>query len=164
MSRLGGLFRRPCNQVSRAQEELIAALNADVDRQLAAADHASAGMTTRASILIAAAGVTSGLQVSADLGVPAILAVAAALVGVSLLLMRTADEVPIREAEETFWAQPPVVAKRNLMHWKNGVLLANEKSLRRRRIALIAGFVLLASSISWELATGIVQVLLWGGE
>lgn len=163
-SALGGPRKRPRSQIPQAQDELIAALSADVDRQLVAAEHASAGMTTRASILIAAAGVTSGLQVSADLGVPAVLAVAAALVGVSLMLMRTAEEVPILEAEETFWAQPPVTAKRNLMHWKHRVLLANERSLRRRRVVLVAGFALLASSISWQLATGIIHVLNGGGE
>lgn len=161
---LGGPRKRTHGLISPAQGELVAALSADVDRQLTAAEHASAGMATRASILIAAAGVTSGLQVSADLGVPAILAVAAALVGVSLMLMRTAEEVPILEAEETFWAQSPVTAKRNLMHWKNRVLLANERSLRKRRVVLVAGFALLASSISWQLVIGIVNVLNGGGE
>ncbi|KTR10185.1 hypothetical protein NS330_13355 [Curtobacterium citreum] len=82
----------------------------------------------------------------------------------SLMLMRTAEEVPILEAEETFWAQSPVTAKRNLMHWKNRVLLANERSLRKRRVVLVAGFALLASSISWQLVIGIVNVLNGGGE
>ena len=146
----------------RAQRELIAALDADVDRQLAAAETASAGVTTRASVLIAAAGVTSGLQVSSTVIIPAILAVLSALVGVGLLLMRTAKEVPILEAEETFWAQPPVTARRNLMHWKNGVLLEREQSLHRRRAVLVVGFALLAASISTDLMVSIVHVSLWG--
>lgn len=147
-----------------AQKELITALDADVDRQLAAAETASAGITTRASILIAAAGVTSGLQTSDQSAVPAVLAILATLVGVCLLLMRTAAEVPIVEAEETFWAQSPMVARRNLMHWKNGVLLEREQSLRRRRIALVSGFGLLAASISGELIIKIVNALNGGGE
>lgn len=148
----------------RSQRELILALDADVDRQLAAADAASAGITTRASILIAAAGLTSGLQVSEQAVVPAILAVLSALVGVSLLLMRTADEIPILEAETTFWAQPPVVARRNLLHWKNGVLLEREQSLRHRRALLVSGFILLAASISSEMVVGVIHVLSGGGE
>lgn len=149
----------------RAQRELITALDADVDRQLAAAETASAGVTTRASVLIAAAGVTSGLQVSSTVIIPAILAVLSALVGVGLLLMRTAKEVPILEAEETFWAQPPpVTARRNLMHWKHGVLLEREQSLHRRRAVLVVGFALLAASISTDLMVSIVHVSGGGGE
>lgn len=148
----------------RWQRELIFALDADVDRQLAAAESASAGVTTRASILIAAAGLTSGLQMSSQLVIPSILTVLAALTGVWLLLMRTAHEVPILEAEETFWTQPAVVARRHLMHWKHGVLLEREHSLRRRRIVLVIGFVLLAGSISWELSVNIVDLVAGGGE
>ncbi|KJL32261.1 hypothetical protein [Microbacterium azadirachtae] len=148
----------------RAQRELITALDADVDRQLAAAETASAGITTRASVLIAAAGVTSGLQVSSAVVIPAVLAVLSALVGVGLLLMRTAKEVPILEAEETFWAQPPVTARRNILHWKNGVLLERERSLYRRRAVLVVGFALLAASISADLVISIVHVSCGGGE
>lgn len=43
MRRLGGLRRRSYNQVSRAQEELIAALNADVDRQLCGVEQVALG-------------------------------------------------------------------------------------------------------------------------
>ena len=99
-----GVVREPSLRLQRA---LIVALDSDDAREHSAAAAASAGITTRASILIAAAGVTSGLQVSTHSVVPAVLAVVGALVGVSLLLMRTVDEVPILEAEETFWAQPP---------------------------------------------------------
>lgn len=147
-----------------SKRELIVALDADVDRQLAAAETASAGITTRASILIAAAGVTSGLQVSAQSVIPAVLAVIGALVGVSLMLMRTATEVPILEAEATFWAQSPMAARRNLVHWKNDVLAEREESLRRRRIVLVSGFALLAASISAELVVRVVHFLTWGGE
>src|SRR3546814_8689657 len=74
------------------RRDLIWALDADVDRQLLGAETASAAISTRASILIAAAGLTSGLQVTELSVVPAVLAALAALVGVALLLMRTADE------------------------------------------------------------------------
>lgn len=147
-----------------AQQALITALDADVNRQLNAADAASSGITTRASILIAAAGLTSGLQTSTDLIAPAVLTVAAALVGVGLLLMRTANEVPILEAEETFWQEPPVAAQRGLLHWKHGVLREREASLRRRRIVLIIGFALVAVSISWELVADLSQTIAGGGE
>lgn len=148
----------------RAQKTLILALDADVNRQLNAAETASTGITTRASILVAAAGVTSGLQLSSQLIVPAILTVAAALVGVGLLVMRTADEIPILEAEKTFWTDAPVVAQRKMLHWKHGVLREREKSLHRRRVVLIVGFALVAVSISWELVVGLLKVVSGGGE
>lgn len=147
-----------------AQQALILALDADVNRQLDAAEAASTGITTRASILIAAAGLTSGLQLSSQLIVPAILTVVAALVGVGLLIMRTANEIPILEAEETFWTDAPAVAQRNILHWKHDVLREREKSLHRRRIVLIVGFALVAVSISWELVVELLKLVSGGGE
>lgn len=135
----------------RRQRALIAALSADVDRQLSSAETAAAAQSTRATILIGAAGLTSGFQVSGFSFWPALLAAIAALFGVVLLTMRMASEVPILEAEETFWADPPDVALRNLMHWKHDVLAERESSLKSRRWVLLIGFALLASSICLEL-------------
>lgn len=148
----------------RSQYELVIALDADIDRQLQAADAASAAISTRASILVAAAGLTSGLQTSSVSFTPASLAIVAALVGIALLMMRTATEIPILEAETRFWKNPPAVARRNLLHWKHDVLRERESSLVKRRRALIAGFILLAGSISYELVSSILTSLLEGGE
>jgi hypothetical protein len=148
----------------RPQHELIVALDADIDRQLQAADATSAAISTRASILIAAAGLTSGLQTSSVSFTPASLAILAALIGVALLMMRTTTEIPILEAETRFWKNSPAVARRNLMHWKHDVLRERERSLVKRRRVLIAGFILLAGSISYELVSSIVTLLLEGGE
>lgn len=120
-------------------------------------------MSTRASILVAAAGLTSGVQLSTQSAWPAVLTAFAALVGVMLLLMRTASEVPIAEAEDQFWADTPVTAIRNLMHWKLGVLREREHSLSRRRWLLIAGFALLAVSIGTDLILSLTMTL-GGGE
>lgn len=146
------------------QRELINALDADVDRQMQAAETSSAAISTRASILVAAAGLTSGLQTSSVSFVPAALAVLAALIGVALLMMRTASEVPIIEAESTFWNDAPDVARRNLMYWKHSVLREREGSLVRRRRVLIVGFVLLAGSIGFDLVSAIVTSTIGGGE
>lgn len=163
-----GLRRREAPDRSRedlqAKQALILALDADVSRQLTAAEAASSGITTRASILIAAAGLTSGLQSSSQLVTPVVFTVAAALVGLGLLLMRTANEVPILEAEKTFWNEPPVAAQRALLHWKHGVLREREASLHRRRVVLVIGFALVAISTSWELVTELSQISSRGGD
>ncbi|XKH52859.1 hypothetical protein LG284_12810 [Citricoccus nitrophenolicus] len=157
--------RRPAARPDMHQQhELVAALDADVDRQLAAVQVASSGITTRASILIGAAGLTSGLQLSSISIVPSVLSVLGALIGVALLMMRTATEVPILEAEQTFWQDSPTVARRNLMHWKLGILEDGEKSLRRRRYVLICGFTLLAGSIVCAPASTIFAQFAEGGE
>jgi hypothetical protein len=148
----------------RPQRALIAALSADVDRQLSSAETAAAAQSTRASILIGAAGLTSGFQVSGFSFWPALLAAIAALFGVALLTMRMASEVPIPEAEITFWQDPPDVALRNLLHWKNDVLAERESSLKSRRWVLLIGFALLASSICLELILSAASLLQGGGE
>lgn len=143
---------------------MIAALDADVDRQLADAAMASAAISTRAAILVAAAGLTSGLQVTVLSIWPAAMTALSALIGVWLLMMRTSRELPIAEAEERFWNDPPVTARRNVMRWKlSTVLMPREKALKRKRTALVAGFALLAASICLELALNLVAVACGGG-
>ena len=146
----------------QAQKELIIGLNAEVDRQLSSTEATSAAISTRASILVAAAGLTSGVQLSAESALPALFTAMSALLGVALLVMRTASEVPISEAEARFWTDSPVVAIRNLMHWKLGVLRERERSLARRRRVLILGFGLLAASIATDLLSTIIQRLAGG--
>lgn len=146
-----------------AQRELVLALNADVDRQLVSSEASAAAMSTRASLLVAAAGLTSGVQLSAESALPALVTALSAITGVLLLLMRTAPEVPVAEAEAQFWTNPPVVAVRNLMHWKLDVLRERERSLLRRRWVLILGFALLATSIGMDLVITIITILR-GGE
>ncbi len=145
------------------QRELVLALSADVDRQLASTEAASAAMSTRAAILIAAAGLTSGVQLSVESALPAVFTALSAIVGVLLLVMRTAPEVPIAEAEAQFWTDDPVVSVRNLMHWKLDVLEERERSLFLRRWVLILGFTLLAASIGTDLVITAVATL-GGGE
>lgn len=145
------------------QRELILALNADVDRQLSSAETASAAMSTRAAVLVAAAGLTSGVQLSAEAALPALFTALSAIAGVILLLMRTAPEVPIHDAEAQFWTDGPVTSIRNLMHWKLDVLKERERSLFRRRVILILGFALLVASISTDSAIAIITAIK-GGE
>lgn len=156
-------FRSRRRDPLEQQRTLVVALNADVDRQLASSEAASAAMSTRASILVAAAGLTSGVQLSAQSAWPAVLTAVAALVGVMLLVMRTTSEVPIADAEKQFWTDTPVAAIRNLMHWKLGVLRERERSLSRRRWLLVSGFALLAASIGTDLILNLTMTL-GGGE
>lgn len=146
-----------------SQRELILALSADVDRQMTSTEVASAAMSTRAAVLVAAAGFTSGVQLSTDSSLPALFTALSAIVGVMLLLMRTAPEVPIAEAEAQFWTAGPVTSIRNLMYWKLDILHERERSLLRRRRLLILGFTLLTASIGAELAIALITSL-QGGE
>lgn len=143
----------------RRKRDLIFALDADIDRQLAESAAAAAGMSTRASILVAAAGLTSGLQYTTASVPPMILTAAAALLGVSLLMMRRSTEVPIVAAEAEFWNDSPTTARRNLMYWKLDVLKERESSLERRRPVLVTGFAVLAASICLDLILTIVNLI-----
>ncbi|WEG08639.1 hypothetical protein PU630_15550 [Microbacterium horticulturae] len=119
---------------------------------------AGGAIATRASVLVAAAGLTSGFQFSAPSLIAALLAACAALTGVALLMMRSTTEVPIEQAEESFWNDSPDEARRNLLHWKLGVLRERERALVRRRRVLVVGFVLLAGSIVVDLVISTSQL------
>lgn len=146
----------------RDQAALIEALDGDIDRQLAESAAAASSISTRASILVAAAGLTSGLQYSTASLIPMILTTAAALIGVGLLLMRRATEVPIEAAEADFWSDPPTTARRNIMYWKLDVLKERESNLERRRPVLVTGFAVLAASICLDLTLTIVSLITEG--
>ncbi len=111
-------------------------------------------MSTRASILVGAASIVTGLQLPEASASSAwfLLAIAAAVLavvlGVIVLLPGRGKEVQVLEAETEFWNSTDSRAIWTLSHWKLDALKAQEKRLKNRAVVLVVGFAALGASLS----------------
>lgn len=136
----------------RERRGLIDLLSAEVDKQRESYASRSGSMNTRLSVLIAAASLVSGLQISTHQPhfwyiVGVCLAAAAALSGVIALWPRSGGENGVADLQNELWNLKPDMAAYVLMHRKLEVLRADEKTLHWRKTFATAGFLLLALSI-----------------
>lgn len=137
----------------RSHRHLLDALDKEVEAQRISNDSRSASMTTRSSILVAAAGVVGGLQIAAShsrtwFELAAASAALAAIVGVVGMWPRTGPENDVGDLEAELWPMSKNMSAYTLMHRKLEILKLDEAALRRRRYWVVAGFTLLALSIS----------------
>ena len=131
---------------------LIQSLSAEVDRQRDSVSGRANSMTTRLSILVAAASVTGGLQLGIDTPtiwyvVGVFLAGAAALLGAAGLWPVSGTENGIEELQNELWNMAPAEAAYVLMHRKLEILRDEEKVLTVRAWLSRLGFSALALSI-----------------
>lgn len=136
----------------RERRGLIDNLSAEVDRQRASHAGRTNAMTTRLSILVAAASVTGGLQLGVDKPtawyvVGVFLAGAAALLGAAGLWPVSGTENGIEELQNELWNKSPDEAAYILMHRKLEILRDEEKVLTIRAWLSRFGFGALAMSI-----------------
>jgi len=131
---------------------LIRDLSAEVDRQRAAYTSRASAMTTRLSILVAAASVAAGLQLGAAhptvwyvIGV--FLAGAAALLGAAGLWPVSGTENGVQELQDELWGMAPEEAAYVFMHRKLEILRDEETVLTVRAWLSRFGFGALALSI-----------------
>jgi hypothetical protein len=134
------------------RRHVVDALAAELDVQRQSFIARSSSMNTRLSILVAAASLTSGLQVASHqsrawLIVAVCLSAAGAVCGVFALLPRTGGENGIEALQAELWNETPARAAYLLLHRKLEILKDDEKSLHRKRWLAIAGFAFLAMSI-----------------
>lgn len=129
---------------------LLAALHQETDLQRADVSSRTGMMSTRASILIAAASLSTALQVGQQgpwFLAAVWLSAASAISGAVVLLPRLGDQFAIEENEKHLWDQDPLELNRDLMHQKLHVLREDEKALFWRRYVLLAGYTALALSL-----------------
>ena len=136
----------------RDRRGLIDLLSAEIDKQRDSFASRSGSMNTRLSVLIAAASLVSGMQISAHQPhfwylVGTCFAASAALSGVIALWPRTGGENGVANLQDELWNLGPDMAAYVLMHRKLEVLRADEKTLHWRKIFATVGFLLLAFSI-----------------
>jgi len=145
--------RTPSWEELRDRAGLVAILSDEVDRQLQSVGARASSMSTRASLLVGAAGIMTGLQVAPDGDRPwqyiasLVAAGLAALVGVIALIPRGAPEVPILAAERTFWNYTASESRWTLAHWKLDTLRDQERALKWRALVVVAGFASLTIAI-----------------
>jgi hypothetical protein len=135
----------------RRNKALIAALHQETDAQRADVASRAGMMSTRASILIAAASLSTALQVGQQgpWFVAAVwLSVTSAILGALVLLPRLGDQLNIKQNEDDLWGQDPAEFSRDLMHQKLTLLRGDEKALYWRRYVLLAGYTALALSLA----------------
>lgn len=145
--------RPPTSKELKLRAGLIDTLAGEVDRQLESVGARSRSMSTRASLLVGAASIVTGLQLLPTSGLPwqyvvsVVAGVVAAVLGVIALVPRAAPEVPILTAERTFWNYSPTRAQWTLTHWKLLTLREQEKALKWRARIVVAGFAALTTAI-----------------
>ena len=108
-------------------------------------------MLSRASILIAAASLSTALQVGQQgpwFLAAVWLSVTSALLGALVLLPRMGDQLNIKKNEDDLWGLDPVAFSRDLMHQKWDLIREDEKALRWRRYVLLGGYAALALSLA----------------
>ncbi|NOJ58977.1 hypothetical protein [Arthrobacter sp. 260] len=136
---------------TRRNKELLSALHQETDLQREDVSLRTGMMSTRASILVAAASLSTALQ-SGQQGlffVAAIwLSVLAAILGAVVLLPRLGDQLSIQGNETDLWDSDEVELNRDLMHQKLSILRQDEKSLLWRRQVLLSGYTVLALSLA----------------
>lgn len=118
----------------------------------------------RASVLVASAGILTGLQTSGSWSLLFAISVSfsaiAAVLGVLVLVPRLGGEVNIDQAEKDYWNNLDAEAIRNLTKYKLDILRVDESALKKRRTLLLLGFGALAASICF----GSVHILLSAGR
>lgn len=135
----------------RRNEALLAALDKETDAQRADVASRAGMMSTRASILIAAASLSTALQAGQQgpWFLAAIwLSVASAILGAVVLLPTVGDQLNIKQNENDLWGQDPAQFTRDLMHQKRDLLQGDETTLFWRRRVLLAGYSALALSLA----------------
>lgn len=135
----------------RRNKELLAALHQETDHQRADVSSRAGMMSTRASILIAAASLSTALQ-SGQQGpwfLAAVwLSVVSAILGAVVLLPRLGSQLGVEQNEKNLWDQNPTEFIRDLMHQKLRILRRDEKAMLWRRYVLLAGYTALALSLA----------------
>ncbi|WP_146070884.1 hypothetical protein [Arthrobacter sp. B1805] len=135
----------------RRNKALIAAIHQETDAQRADVASRTGTMHTRASILIAAASLSTALQVGQQgpWFVGAVwLSVTSAILGALVLLPGLGDQLNIEQNEKDLWGQEPTEFSRDLMHQKWDLLREDEKALFWRRNVLLTGYAALALSLA----------------
>jgi hypothetical protein len=124
---------------------LIERLLVDSERQLSANSATASSLATRASILIASASITIGLQLTrpahAGWYVLALSCSAiAALCGAVVALARRSREVDLVDLESKAWNETDTIAARRLLYSRIAILRVDRRSLFWRAIVLVVGF------------------------
>lgn len=140
----------------RRNRVLIDALSADADRQLAAVERRHEAVVSRASLLIAAAGVSGSLLAPSDATVASVFStvatiasLAAAAVAVAVLFMRLrATEVDLEGALAQYWDDDPAEAIRNFTTYRMQVVRDDERALVRRTALLHSAFALFVVALA----------------
>jgi hypothetical protein len=131
---------------------LIDELSAEVDRQRASYSERASAMTTRLSILVAAASLTASMQLNVDVltgwyVVGVFMAGGAALVGAAGLWPVSGSENGVKDLQDELWNESPDRAAYILMHRKLDILRDDERVLAVRAWLSRVGFALLGLSV-----------------
>lgn len=145
-------FTRKQIRELRERREIIDALGAEVERQRESLSVRASAMTTRLSVLVAAASVTGGLQLTQGQPTPwyvvgVFLAGMAALLGGVGLWPRGGGENGVEDLQDELWNEPPAVAAYVLVHRKLEILKDDESTLKFRAWFARFGFLALGLSV-----------------
>lgn len=141
---------RKSRQDFRRNKELLTALHRETDYQRADVAARTGKISTKASILIASASISSALQYDAQgfwFLAAVWLSVVAAVLGALVLLPRVGSHLAVEAYEQELWGEEPSEVHRDLMYQKLRILRQDEKALLWRRKILLVGYAALAVSL-----------------
>lgn len=146
-----GMKNRKLRKELSRNRVLVEALASEVDLRRTFVADRHAGMTTKASILVASASLMTALQSagvhSGLIGWAIALSAAAAVFGVAALVPRVGREPSLDSMEANFWNDGDVAAIRGMTVDKKLALKRDEQALFWRAGFVLLGFASLAASL-----------------